>query len=184
MATWRKGRGSLSFRSDVPISLRPAKISGMSQNDLNLPRPHVPRMPATMKFYIAPDPLQIRLFRSQRRMPSTNPFPRHFEQARPLGHIILLRVQHDTETIWAQGNQEDAPPPSAICTAFDAIHQPFRSSNESSNKSLGRTMSASARFMTTTVALTVASLTMSILSAAIGDRSNTAASIFNDYCLE
>jgi len=38
--------------------------------------------------------------------------------------------------------------------------------------------------MPITVALTVALLTMSTPIAAIGDRSNAAASIFNDYCLE
>ena len=45
-------------------------------------------------------------------------------------------------------------------------------------------MGVTTSFVPAAVALMVASLTMSTPIAAIGDRSNAAASIFNDYCLK
>src|ERR1700733_15698952 len=63
----------LSSRTDLGVNRQ------MTQEGLDLRRPHVTRMPAAMKLHIAPNPVQIGLFRSKRQMASTNLFPHDLE---------------------------------------------------------------------------------------------------------
>jgi hypothetical protein len=63
----------------------------MGQESLDLNRPHLARMLATMVFDIPPHPSEVGLFRTKRQMSRANSFPRNLKQAPAIRHIIAPR---------------------------------------------------------------------------------------------
>jgi hypothetical protein len=108
----------------------------MRQEGLIFRRPQIARMPAPVEFYIAPHPLQVGIFSTQRQVTSTHALPRHLEQPPPFRHIIGSVVLHDLTAIRLEGNQEDVWRSITIYPAFDAILRTLWSDNIASNKTL------------------------------------------------